>query len=647
MDKNYISFLWHQHQPMYVDPLIKNRVSLRLPWVRLHAARDYYQMAYLVGRQPGMRLTINLTPVLLKQLEMYTAGATDRLMGLSLRDKTTLTPEEKAELINGSFKLSYGRQIIGDPRYEELYRLLLDRGRFDAQDMEDLTAIYNLSWIGQVFRDGPFTLETGESIDLRDLYDKSSGFTGGEVERIIDAQMKIISAVIPLHKRLFEEGRIELSTTPFFHPILPLLHDSDEAIIDRPGTRLPPSFTRPEDAALQVRLAVGYFESLFGIKPRGMWPAEGAVGENILPHFAQNGIDWIASDEGVLKRSGKWGYPTEEPATILKPFRTSSEGLAIFFRKARLSDDIGFLYQTYEDAEEAAADFIANAITICGKAITDDGSEPILSIILDGENCWGNYPKQGIPFLSALYKGITESKDLTPISFSDYLRGNTDIGVKPHPAETLEPVYDLACASWIDEVGSTPGNDLGTWAGEYEENRAWELLGKARAVIEAVEDEEKKRKAMEYLLIAEGSDWFWWFGDDHGSDSDAEFDSLFRDNLKAVYSALGQNHLPELDESIAPARVVWSENNPAEPSPGDLFAVNWKRPGLVHFGVNSWQNVRDVTLTPTAGVMGSQVSFFAADLLRITDDVRTIEFTFKNAEGKWLGRDFIVRIKGK
>lgn len=644
MGSSSIAFLWHQHQPMYRDPLVRDRELLRMPWARLHAARDYYRMAYLAGRQPGMRLTINLTPVLLKQLEIYVASGRDRLMELSLRDKTKLSPDEKADLINGSFMLNHGWQVIGDARYEELHGKLISRDNFDVRDLRDLAAIYNLSWIGQVFRDGPFTLENGKAINLCGLFEKPEGFTEDEIDRIIDAQMKIISAVIPLHKRLAEEGKIELSTTPLYHPILPLLHDSDEAIIDRPGTRHPPRFNRPEDAVRQVRLAIEYFESIFGFKPNGMWPAEGAVGESILPHFADNGIEWIASDQGVLKRSGKWGYPTEKPGTVLRPYRTSSDGLSIFFRHTRLSDDIGFLYQSYEDSEKAAADFAANASAFCREAAETTDDDVLLSVILDGENCWGGYSEQGTPFLTALYAKLAGSDELTPVTFSDYLRGGAKDDIDTHPVESLERVYDLACASWIDEVGSAPGNDLGTWAGEYEENRAWEQLGDARRAIDEARDDEKKRGAMRYILIAEGSDWFWWFGDDHGSDSDAEFDTLFRDNLKAVYRALGQDPPPELDEPITPLRVIWAEDTPVAPLPGELFAVKWDEAATVRVGVNGWQNVRDIPLQPTAGVMGSQVSYFAADLLRITDDIQTIEFTFRGANGDWLERDFRVEI---
>jgi alpha-amylase/alpha-mannosidase (GH57 family) len=644
MGKGYIALLWHQHQPMYRDPLVRDRVSMRMPWVRLHAARDYYQMAHLVGEQPGMSLTINLTPVLLKQLEMYAAGARDRLMDLSLRDKTKLTPDECAEMINGSFDVNHRRQISGDRRYEELYEKLLNQEVFSVQELRDLAAIYNLSWIGQVFRDGPFTLETGDIIDLRDYFEKPEGFTEGEIEAIIDAQLKIAAAVIPLHKRLAEEDCIELSTTPFYHPILPLVNDSDEAIIDRPGTGHPPRFNRTNDAEAQVRLALDYFESLFGFRPPGMWPAEGAVGESILPLFADNGIEWIASDEGVLKRSGDWRYPTDDPATVLRAYSTSAEGLAIYFRNTRLSDDIGFMYQSYEDDEEAVANLVANACALCQAAAENSGDDAILSVILDGENCWGGYPKQGVSFLKALYRNLAKSDDLAPVTFSEYIKGNEERDIEPHPVKSLQRVDDLACASWIDEVGSAPGNDLGTWAGENEENRAWRLLGEARRAIDDEADGSTKQKATEYILIAEGSDWFWWLGDDHGSGSDAEFDSLFRDNLKAVYYVLGRIPPPELDEPITPRRVIWSEDKPVAPSTGDLFAVKWDKPGLVHFGVNGWQDVRDVSVKPTAGVMGSQVSYFVADLLRISGDIRSVEFTFRDAEGEWSGRDFRVEV---
>jgi alpha-amylase/alpha-mannosidase (GH57 family) len=619
---------------------------LALPWVRLHAARDYYQMGQLVAACDGLRVTFNFTPVLLAQFDAYLEGGwRDRLMTLSLREPAALDAAEAEALVTSAFDLDFALSVRPHRRYLRLFRKYRRRESFNAAEITDAVVLFNLAWVGEIFREGAVELETGVVVDLRYLFEKGGGYTRADVEALVAAQLEIMRAVVPLYKRLQREGRVELSTSPFYHPILPLLHDSDLAAVDRPGACLPPRFAWPEDAREQVERAATFFEGKFGARPSGMWPAEGAVAEEVVPYFEEAGVRWIASDEGVLALSGRRDYEPGRPEMLLRPYRVGDGELAIFFRHHGLSDAIGFEYQRWEDADAAAADFSQKLNSLLSEARALSVHDALVSVILDGENAWGHYRRQGVPFLMALYRRLARGDVARAVTFTEYLDGAGMRGLAPHPPLTLERLSPLACASWIDEAGSLPGNDLGTWVGEAEENRAWELLGEARAALERSRAPDGARaEGREFLLAAEASDWFWWYGDDQGGGADEEFDRLFRENVAAAYRALGAEVPAALRRAIAPRRVVWRPGRRVSLQVGDLLVVEWPRPGEVRFGVNGWYEPGQKELVPAGGVMGGRARTFRAALLRITADVRRVEFTFRGADGAWLGRDFFILI---
>lgn len=643
MGKSYVAFLWHFHQPPYAHPESGGR-DILLPWVRLHAARDYYQMGYLVASCPGVRVTFNFTPVLLDQFDAYlNRGARDRLMALSLRDVASLSPAEQDALIAASFDVDFGTQIRGHPRYLKLYRKYCRREGFSTQEIWDAVALFNLAWVGEVFRTRRFELETGEVLDLREYVERCNGYTPADIEAIIAAQLEIMRAIVPLYRSLWQEGRIELTTSPFYHPILPLLHDTDKAIIDRPGSRYPRRFSFPADAKEQIRRGLAAFEGVFGRRPVGMWPPEGAVGEDIVSYFADEGIRWIASDEGVLARSGRYGYDVGRPEVLFRPYRVGNGDVVAFFRHRGLSDAIGFVYQNWRDPQHAAADFIKNLQSLAAAAASRSVRDQIISVILDGENAWGAYQKHGVPFLTALYKLLAENGIVRTVQFGQYLQGVPELDIPPHPAASCDAASPLAYASWIDEAGSFQGNDLGTWVGEPEENRAWELLGQARERLNGI-PESQRRAAYQFILAAEASDWFWWYGDDQGGGAEETFDLLFRSYIKAVYDTIGTTPPAELDQPIAPRRVIWRPDVPITLVPGDLLVVEWPTPGGVRFGVNGWQQPRQVPLVPAHGVMGQRQGLYRAQLLRIDESINRVEFTFFDEKGRWLGYDFFIPV---
>lgn len=542
--KLYLALLWHQHQPLYKDSAQPTpRGSYRQPWVRLHATRDYYAMAALVAQHPSVHLTINITPVLLWQLEDYVErGATDRALELTLEPAEALTPDERNELLATFFDADPNNQIFPHPRYAELFARHRGGESMAIQDLRDLQMWFNLAWFGQEFREGDVPLATGEIASVRRFVEQARAFTPADLSAMVAEQMKIMRAIVPLHRTLQNAGQIEVATTPFYHPILPLLLDTDGAVIDRPERTKPSRFQRPEDAAAHVQLAIAHYEHCFGRRPRGMWPAEGAVSQSVIPLFANAGLSWIATDAGVLARSGRFGYRADEPDVLCQPYRVEEAGNAIcvFFRDPWLADHIGFHYQRYADYTEAAREFIAQIKERYIRRLSGE-ADRVLTVVLDGENAWSTYREDARPFLHALYGLLEHEADVQTVTFDEYIRGNPVRGVEAHPVADLERVDGIATGSWIDESGSAPGVDLGTWIGEPEENRAWDLLRRVRDDLAATASTPTTAPAaFESLYAAEGSDWFWWFGDDQNSGNDSQMDDLFRTHLANVYRALGR-----------------------------------------------------------------------------------------------------------
>ncbi len=605
--KLYLAILWHQHQPIYKDTAHPTQQGSYLqPWVRLHAIRNYYSMAALVAEHPCVHLTINLTPGLLWQLEDYVEhGATDRVLDLTLKPAADLTAEEREFILSNFFDAHWHNQIFPYSRYKELFVQRRAGHRFSDQDVCDLQMWFNLAWFGQEFRDDDVELVTGEIVQVRRFVEQAQGFHAVDIADMVVEQYKIMRAVIPIHRHLQARGQIEVSTTPFYHPILPLLVDTDRATIDRPGAQHPRRFAYLEDAQAQVRLAVDSYTRCFGRPPRGMWPAEGAVSQFVLPCFARHGVRWIATDGGVLAHSGRWGYEAHKPDVLCQPYRAEEDEYAVslFFRDTELSDAIGFHYYDYADYEQAARDFLNSIRERYARQVTGD-EDRVLTVVLDGENAWGAYREDARPFLHALYSLLEEDAEIETVTFGEYLDGNRQRHIAAHPLVDQTKVYELFTGSWIDENGSVAGVDLGTWIGEEEENRGWELLAQARqALAEAAATPDSAPSAFQSLYMAEGSDWFWWFGADQDSGNDSEFDDLFRTHLKNSYRNRGAEPPAELDRHIVPRDVTWTfTQQAAHIQLGDRLTVRTNCPGDLIWHLGNGEE-RTAALVPVGGVM--------------------------------------------
>jgi alpha-amylase/alpha-mannosidase (GH57 family) len=539
-----LAFLWHQHQPYYPDDLTGDNP---MPWVRLHGVKDYYGMALHLLEFPEMRCAINLVPSLLSQLQAYTErGATDRYLTVSRLSADGLSEDDCLFLLENFFNANHEYMIRPYPRYAEL---LLRRGagrntarealrRFTERDFRDLQVWFNLTWVH------PLAFEADAA--LRELRDKGRQFTEAEKTWLLDKHLEILREIIPLHRRLAETGQVELTTTPYFHPILPLLWDKKLAREAMPEVKLPRySGGYPEDAAVHVKRAVEQHRQIFGSAPKGMWPAEGSVCQSMIPLVAENGFRWIATDEEILSRSTQ-GFVSRDgrgnvrnPDQMYRPYKVAEVGheLGIVFRDHALSDMIGFHYQRSEPAV-AAEDFVSHLHGI-GRAVSPGGAPALVSVILDGENCWEHYPGGGVTFLRSLYERCCQGKDLRPVSIGAFLEEHPPRDTLPH----------LFAGSWIS-------HNFAIWVGHDEDNTAWDALHRAREHLRERAGHgrvpaDRLRQAWEEIYIAEGSDWFWWYGDDHSSPQDALFDYLFRKHLQNVYQLLGDPPPADLSRPIS------------------------------------------------------------------------------------------------
>ncbi|MBM3307746.1 MAG: hypothetical protein FJY74_05420 [Candidatus Eisenbacteria bacterium] len=643
-DRLCVALLWHQHQPFYRATLDgPPEGAYLLPWVRLHAVRDYYPMAMLLDEFPGMRATINLVPSLVRQLEDYVErGATDLSMELSLTPTRRLTETERGFVVARFFDADRTNEIGPHPRYAELLAKRRAGGRMTDRDITDLRMWFNLACFPPEARSGAMRLEDGTDLSVAEFVAKGRGFDDGEIAVVIEAQLRVMRNVLPLHRRLADAGRVEISVSPFYHPILPLVADSSLANVDAAGSRLPQRFSWPEDAAAQLERAAAFHADRFGSRPRGVWPSEGSVGEHVVPLVAGAGFAWMATDQGVLARSGKWGYRTDDPEVLLKPYAAGAPGagVSVFFRHTQLSNDIGFTMQRYDDYDRAAGDYVGWIRQGFARRVKSPGDR-VLSIILDGENAWGSYRDHGREFLRGLYRRLSDAPELAPATFSEFLDGNEARGIRPHPLASQERVAPLYCASWIDEMGSASGNDLNIWIGGPEENRAWDLLGDARRRLAASgATPETHPPAYEALYAAEGSDWFWWFGEDFTlpAGGDWMFDWLFRERLKDVYRGIGVEPPAVLERPIVRRSVVWTEESPVAAVPrGRRLRVVAREAGSVRWSVDSWRSCEERELEPVGDVMALPIGY-GATIGPFERSVAGVQFCFRKAgASEWGG----------
>jgi len=515
-----IAILWHMHQPFYLDPETN---TLMMPWVRLHGLKDYLDMP-LLAEKYNIPATFNLVPSLLDQIEMYGRGVTDRHLELSRISARELNDSEKREILQTFFSAQHTTMLEPYPRYHQLYRkkegcgndLDLASEIFSASEWRDLQVWSNLTWIDPMFRD---------EYPVNNLFRKGRDFSEEDKHRLLDFELDLLKRIIPTYQRLYREKKIDVSFTPYYHPILPLLIDTDSARRAIAEIELPQNrFSHPEDARWQIEKSCEKFRELFGTDMQGMWPSEGSVSGEALELINKAGIKWVATDEEILQHS-KLIPASLKPSPYYVHELKNTPGTRILFRDHGLSDRIGFVYAGW-DAERAVSDFMHN-LNALHDSMQSNLDECVIPIILDGENAWEYFPDDGREFLSRMYEELSLSEEIEVVSM-------TEAAGKLPPRKLSQ----LFSGSWIN-------HNFRIWIGHSEDNMAWDMLSEARAALIKFEkdnpdaDTDRIEKAWQQIYIAEGSDWCWWFGDDHLGAHNTEFDMLFRSHLAGVYKVLG------------------------------------------------------------------------------------------------------------
>ncbi|HXW91196.1 MAG TPA: glycoside hydrolase family 57 protein [Terriglobales bacterium] len=537
-----VIILWHQHQPFYKD-LVTG--EYRLPWVRLHALKDYYGMVKLLDEFPGVHQTFNLVPSLIRQIQDYVAGtAEDPFLRVAAKPASDLTPEERQFALQYLFQANPVHMIGRYPRYRELWERFRGAGYsperaeryFHPQDFTDLQVLSQLAWFDEYFLEEP---------DIAALVRKERGYTLDDQKFTIACERKLLGEVLPAHSVAAQQGRIEISTSPFYHPILPLVCDSGQGAVSSPGLPLPQNrFRHPEDAREQLRRGLDCHQQVFGVRPGGVWPSEGSVSDEVLAIAHELGVNWMATDEGVLGRSlgvnfardssGRLPDPSAEQLYSLYRYESGRTRMHMIFRDHTISDQIGFVYSGMSDQEAAA--HLMRTIQQAGQPLIAKGKDAVIPIILDGENAWEYYPRSGREFLRRFYGRLEQEAGVEAVTVSEAIARHKDFA----------KLTALVPGSWINA-------NFNVWIGAGEDNKSWDYLYHARnfytqAAAQAREAE--RQLAFEELLIAEGSDWNWWYGPEHHSANDREFDELYRKHLSNVYQALGASPPDSLAQPI-------------------------------------------------------------------------------------------------
>jgi alpha-amylase/alpha-mannosidase (GH57 family) len=539
--------LWHQHQPFYKD-LVTG--EYRLPWVRLHALKDYYGMVKLLDEFPKVHQNFNLVPSLMVQIQDYVDGtAKDPFLAVASKPARDLSEDERRFALQYLFQANPQNLIGRYPRYRELWERFREHGDhperaeryFQPQDFTDLQVLSQLAWFDEFFL---------EEKEVARLVTKARNYSLDDQKFVIAREHELLAKVLPAHTEAAKKGSIEISATPFYHPILPLVCDTSAGAVSSPGLPLPQNrFRHPEDAREQLTRALDLHQQVFGIRPKGVWPSEGSVSEEVLAIAHSLGINWMATDEGVLGRTtgvffardgnGRLPAHLAERLYNVHRYEKGQTAMHMVFRDHTISDLIGFVYSGM--APNEAANHLLNNIKEAARPVLEKGHDAVVSVILDGENAWEYYPKSGREFLRRFYEALEREPGLEAVTISEAIARHKDFG----------KLNSLVPGSWINA-------NFNVWIGAPEDNRAWDYLNNARefyAQNAAPANEAQRKIAFDEILISEGSDWNWWYGPEHHSANDRDFDELYRKHLSNVYQALGATPPDYLAQPITGAEV--------------------------------------------------------------------------------------------
>ena len=539
--------LWHQHQPFYKD-LVSG--EYRLPWVRLHSLKDYYGMVKVLDEFPNVHQNFNLVPSLITQIQDYVAGtAQDPFLSVAAKPAKDLTQKERQFALQYLFQANPTNVIGRYPRYWELREKFREHGYsaekaekyLEPQQFTDLQVLSQIAWFDEFFL---------EDKDIAGLIQKERNFSLDDQSFVIKRERELLAKVSPVYADAAKKGSIEISATPFYHPILPLVCDTNAGGVSTPGLPLPQNrFRHPEDAREQLVRALDLHQEVFGVRPKGVWPSEGSVSEEAIAIAHSLGVKWMATDEGVLGRStgvffqrdgnGRLPAHLAERLYTIHRYESGQTAMHMVFRDHTISDMIGFVYSGMDPGD--AARHLLHNIQEAARPVLAQGRDAVVSVILDGENAWEYYPKSGREFLRRFYDALQSENGLEAVTVSEAIERHRNIS----------PLPSIVPGSWINA-------NFNVWIGAPEDNRAWDYLHHARefyAQNAARATEAQRKLAFEEILIAEGSDWNWWYGPEHHSANDRDFDELYRKHLSNVYQALGAAPPDYLSQPITAGEV--------------------------------------------------------------------------------------------
>lgn len=485
------------HQPDYRDEF----GIIQMPWVFLHAIKDYYDMPWMLSRHYGLKATFNITPPLIAQLKLYYENPqeSDKFLNLWLRDVDSLNMTDYAWMMKICKSSTYDTVVSSMPTYDALYK----KESYSDQEYFDLEVLFVLSWCGVYLR-------TNNAL-IKEMLQRGKGFVYDDKILLLEELCKFVRGIFDYYAELKNRDLISISTTPLNHPILPLLLDMNNALIANPSTNIPKHhISLKEDALLQIKRAKELFNSTFGFEPIGFWPAEGAVDEKSVALLRECGVKWIATDQEILFRS----IDSKDKSNLYKPYDYND--MCMVFRDHELSDLIGFSYRFLEP-KNASKNFISLL-----SDINDSNEDACVFIILDGENAWEFYKNNAFDFFDALYEDLNDTSWIKTIHMEDVYDLNR------------KKLSKLSAGSWINA-------EFNTWVGHKEKSRGWELIFMTKRDYEHHRDsldKETNEKITKHFLASECSDWFWWYGDDHYTEFGLEFDRLFRTHLIAVYNLM-------------------------------------------------------------------------------------------------------------
>lgn len=535
-----IAFYWHMHQPVYQ---LSPTGDFLMPWVRLHAVKDYLDMALWAKKFDKLKLNFNFVPVLINAIINYGENeAHDIHSRLTITPQDELTNEDKIFILNNFFDANYQTMILANPEYHRLYQIVQSSGTedtsiFSNQEYADLMALFNLAWIDPSFK-------TSNS-ELKKLVKKGKNYTLEDRIAIIQIQRDIIKKIIPTIRKLIEKNKIEITTSPYYHPILPILLDYKNIKKNSSPANDLQDLKTDLDAKMQTKMALDRIEEVFGKRPRGVWPSEQCVSTKTLEMLSSLGVEWSLSDEGILANSINFEFEHDfkgyikEPYHLLKTYKykTSTSDLKMVFRESTIPNLIGFEYQNHNPIA-TANDLYDRIKVLQSKILSSPDNEHLLTIALDGENCWENYLEDGASFLKTLYTLITEDDSLETVLLSDYLEKTKEDKLLPK----------IASGSWINR-------NFKLWIDEPVKDIAWTYLKRVRQDFANFVKREPLNPNIELarreLFICEGSDWFWWYGEPNDSGRDNIFDFLFRTHLKNVYRYLDLDTPKYLDDPLS------------------------------------------------------------------------------------------------